>query len=671
MTKKPKLISSIRAKLVSAVAMLLVAMIMVVSSTYAWFTLSTAPEVTGISTQIGANGALEMAMLPKTGDLMDISSTVGLSTGVAGHNIDLVNRTWGNLVDVSNNGVYGLNKIVLLPSLLNVSDEGDLAASLLKTPVYGSDGRVAELQANTSFGTYDADTGSFVAGNDYGLRGVGMASGMTPRQLAYRNALSQASTAASTASAAAASSLNAKGSTLANIVIKKATKADAAAFTKAEIESLLGITDDLLGTEDSIGALEHIENAYKQYLLAYAASKETTDESVWTLVQGAIDGGSLTFTVAADAVTVTVGEGETAKTVALPDSLATSIRNLYTTKSEVTAAQTALEALLVDATDETSFTWEQISGAVNKLAKPDSMTVNGFTPAQIKEDINKLVSSVQSGINVQMASGAGVYADIADHCGDYNAAITIPEVTYNGVTLENVKARMSTATTQTTPYLSAVATAMKNAGAPETGDTVMPLTEFYGYVLDLAFRTNAADSNLLLQTAPIDRIYDDNTNEATMGHGSSMTFASSSAQFSNEDLKALMGHIRIVFFTPNVGGDTAGTVLAYARLDAEHATLDANGWTANMYLVDGNNNFITNQTDAKITALNQNSETPVSALVYLDGSTITNADVATTATSMTGTANFQFSSSANLVPMEYANLHTPGAPAEGGEQPNP
>ena len=40
----------VKKKLMGAVCMLLVASIMMVSSTYAWFTLSTAPEITGIST---------------------------------------------------------------------------------------------------------------------------------------------------------------------------------------------------------------------------------------------------------------------------------------------------------------------------------------------------------------------------------------------------------------------------------------------------------------------------------------------------------------------------------------------------------------------------------------------------------------------------------------------
>lgn len=649
MTKKPKLISSIRAKLVSAVAMLLVAMIMVVSSTYAWFTLSTAPEVTGISTSIGANGALEMALMNKGGDLAAINAGVGDSIA-AGKTIDEVNRTWGNLVDVSDNNTYGLNQIVLMPSKLNVAEGStELPISMLQTPVYGADGRVQKLEANTVFGNYKE--GSFKPGNEFGLRGVGVSSGMSDRQLAFRNALSAASTAAGSAKNTAAASLEAQGSTLANIVIKKAT--GSAAYTQKEVASLKQITVDLLGDGTTTGALQHIEKAYMQYILAYAASSAAgTDEAselAWQAVKSAVEANGATLT----SVMATFSG------VTLPTELSTAITNLQATMTAVKTAQTELNAL----TDE-EITWEQLRTPLNRLADPDAMTVNNMTPEQIQDDMGALVSSVTSlgGLTVSMGTGAGVYADIADHCGDYNASITIEKVEYNSVVLNNMKARMTTKSTVPTKYLTGVGNVVGALSAPEAAGGSQPLSEFYGYILDLAFRTNAPESHLLLQTAATDRIYEDNTNESTMGHGSSMTFASTSTFFSNDDVKDLMKHIRIVFFTPDLTKANGGTILVQARLDVANATVGADGVTANMYLVDASGNMITNQADAKIQALSQNAATAVSVLVYLDGTTMTNADVAfDNAASVTGTANFQFSSSANLVPMEYANLHTPGA----------
>lgn len=655
MTKKPKLISSIRAKLVSAVAMLLVAMIMVVSSTYAWFTLSTAPEVTGISTSIGANGALEMALMNKSGDLAAINAGVGDSIA-AGKTIDEVNRTWGNLVDVSDNNTYGLNQIVLMPSQLNVAEGStELPISMLQTPVYGADGRVEKLEANTVFGNYLGS--AFMPGNEFGLRGIGVSSGMSERQLAFRNALSSASTAAGSAKNAAAVSLEAQGSTLANIVIKKATEGDAATYTQDEIDSLKQITVDLLGDSTTTGALEHIEKAYMQYILAYAASSAAgTDEAselAWQAVKSAVeaDGATLTSVMA------------TFSGVTLPTDLSTAITKLQATIAEVKTAQTELTSL----TTAETYAWTDINVPLNRLAKPDSMTVNGFTPADIKANMGQLVSSItsQGGLTVAMGTGAGVYADIADHCGDYNASITIAEVSYQGVVLNNMKARMTTKSTVSTKYLIGVGTVVGALSAPEAAGGSQPLSEFYGYILDLAFRTNAPESNLLLQTAATDRIYEDNTNESTMGHGSSMTFASTSPNFSTQNVKDLMENIRIVFFTPDLTKQSGGTILAEARLDVANATLGADGVTANMYLLDADKNMIKTQADAKIQALSQNAATAVSVLVYLDGTTMTNADVGfDNAASVIGTANFQFSSSANLVPMEYANLHTPGAAVE-------
>ena len=51
----------------SAVASLLVATIMLVSTTYAWITLSQAPEATGLQTNITGNGSLEIALMPADG----------------------------------------------------------------------------------------------------------------------------------------------------------------------------------------------------------------------------------------------------------------------------------------------------------------------------------------------------------------------------------------------------------------------------------------------------------------------------------------------------------------------------------------------------------------------------------------------------------------------------
>ena len=77
------------------------------------------------------------------------------------------------------------------------------------------------------------------------------------------------------------------------------------------------------------------------------------------------------------------------------------------------------------------------------------------------------------------------------------------------------------------------------------------------------------------------------------------------------------------------------------------------------------------QADAKIQALQQNIEERVSALVYLEGEQLTNASVpANVAKSVSGTLNLQFSSSANLGPMNYGDFKTQGGAQSTTADPN-
>lgn len=699
----------IKTKLMAAIAMLLVSSIMMVSSTYAWFTLSTAPEVTGINTAVGANGNLEIALLPKDGQTSSITSEVGDSTKA----IEEKNVTWGNLVDLSDSTVYGLDQITLFPSALNLTDVGTLEEAMLKTPTYGADGRPSELLANTVTGYFDKVAGNFAPNDDYGVRAIGTASGMTPRQLDYRNARSAANTAKAQAANQASQSLNNNGSSLANIAIEYGMGTDTASFGKTDVESLRAIIDDLNGDG---GVLDRIETAYMQYILAVGASAASgTEDTVWQAVSGAITADGATL----DSVINALGEDR------LPAPLKTAIDEYKETVAAVEAADTALQTLEAElASDENAtFTWTEISSAMRPLADPANMTINGFEAGEVKDKLGELVSSVtaQGGLRVVMGTGAGVYADIADQSGDYTASITIESVEYNGIVLNNMNARMETASDVTPSYLEQIGAAVELLGAPQgTGNTVLPITDMYGYVIDLAFRTNAADSKLLLQVDAADRIYGaDNTNEQTMGHGSSMTFQATTTDFSNDQIKSLMNAIRIVFFDPANGN----AVVATAKLDTANATVGTDGVTAKIKLYEvteggttttyedasaeqiaaakagtegaaklytkGAGDTYTEVTDnstiaddgeyyvavtttttaaevfkaddkQEIMPLTQNQAAALSVLVYLDGNLVGNDDVAATnATSMTGKMNIQFASSANLVPMDYAALNIP------------
>ena len=72
-----------------------------------------------------------------------------------------------------------------------------------------------------------------------------------------------------------------------------------------------------------------------------------------------------------------------------------------------------------------------------------------------------------------------------------------------------------------------------------------------------------------------------------------------------------------------------------------------------------------------ILALKPDEATVVTALVYLDGSVVNNAMVAANATqSMSGVLNLQFSSSAELIPMQYTPLQNGDGQTGGGTDQN-
>ena len=188
--KKKKVLMpfGLRNKLIAAISMLLVSSIMMVSSTYAWFTLSTAPEVKNISTTVAGNGSLEIALMPTDGLLSSITAGAVGSTAT----LKEKNVKWGNQVDLSDEA-YGLSAISLNPALLNYAKpegaaEGAAAVFVPSKPLaiakYGFDGRIAGLDAQNVGVKSKANGEGFDSGN-YGVRAIGELTNNTEVTSAY------------------------------------------------------------------------------------------------------------------------------------------------------------------------------------------------------------------------------------------------------------------------------------------------------------------------------------------------------------------------------------------------------------------------------------------------------------------------------------------------------
>ncbi len=158
-----KSLPAMREKVFGAVLMLFIAVLTAVSATYAWVTLSAAPEATSIDTTVTANGALEIALANGTGAAPG-KSAEGDSTG-AGTPITKANITWGNLVNLSDLS-YGLANVTLRPAALNGT------SGLLSNPLYGvgygEDGRVNQMVIGEDFAyTYYDPTAAGAGGGRF------------------------------------------------------------------------------------------------------------------------------------------------------------------------------------------------------------------------------------------------------------------------------------------------------------------------------------------------------------------------------------------------------------------------------------------------------------------------------------------------------------------------
>lgn len=165
-------------KLMAAISMLLVSAILMCLTSYAWFILSTAPEVSNLKTTAGANGALEIALQSTNKDgtgRAEITSAVGSSH--AKKSAAESNTYWGNVVDLTEG--YGLDNIQLYPSRLKVNAtevDGKTSytvdtGSILQVPQFGQDGRVTSL-LNATKTHYNKD-GQFVTGANWGVNVLG------------------------------------------------------------------------------------------------------------------------------------------------------------------------------------------------------------------------------------------------------------------------------------------------------------------------------------------------------------------------------------------------------------------------------------------------------------------------------------------------------------------
>lgn len=635
----------IKSKLVAAVCMLLVSCIMMVSSTYAWFTLSTAPEVKGISTSVGSNGNLEIALSPDDGDGTKVGDfAIGSTDGWA-----VKNLTWGNLLDLSE--YSDLKNWTLSPSQLILSGGALSSAGTLAVPEYGSDGRITALKPSAMFNDVDD-------GTNRGVRPVGTASGLSVRARQLKTSLADILKYATLATEAASDSLGKNGQALASITVQHAQATTDNNNYKAYVADLVALTNALDASVD------YMKEAVRAAVIVNLVPDTTTytDDAAFEAIVKQINDLSID-----------------AFWSAYTTQTANYSASINAVDADVTAAQSAATALQ----SKDTVGWTDVSAVMTKLMDPNgTITISGKTIAEVKEAVDnkdtKFLMGLATNCRIELGSDSGVYYDIAQIAGKITASTT---ATMDGsmigagpITLENVI--ITTVYTGLVGLETAHSTLKDDVKAPAGTGGNAAIDTFYGYIIDFMFRTNAADSNLLLQTDGAQRVYDDSSNTATQGAGSTFTFTTTNAK-QVATLKGMVEALRVVFFEPNNGGNVLGiakatTVVVTEVTDNGTTTYTITGKLAlcdytlakvgdveNLVMV-GNAKVDDEGTDKDesvvLTTLGQNVATAVSAMVYLDGSDLSNADMLTSG-EVEGKLNLQFASDANLVPMNNNDLY--------------
>ena len=685
-------------KLMGAIAMLLVASIMMSATSYAWFVLSTAPEVTDLTTTAGANGALEIALQSTNGtQRADILSGVGQS--IASKDAQTANTYWGNVVDLSEG--YGLEHITLYPARLNAepkmvggqSSYAVLTNSILAAPSFGTDGRLVRLEAasKTHYNASGDSAGKFTDTANWGVNVIGFAkSGDEATEDSFTRAYSRANVLAE--------------ATQKVETYRVSLRTEMEELIKRNSMGIFGVMAFMVGqnllTSEQMSALVTDYVSSMDRMIGDAA-----DAVRWAFLANAVADSAYNSNSEDDMREL----GEIYKNflqypLTTKDSNVKSVENMAGTKypeiAEAARTISVAQARISSAAQEVKD--GGIAMATLMLVNPNEAFMYGMNANEKIADQplqTALTYDFMSGVTedtVFMVSTAGadpmdvnLFSSLATVLGDYGATMSVWLLpTSQGFTMAEEKLDESPnwmqcnydikATTKSTAAgwsdvtdlelaeqdanIGALGTVYKNVSSQTaTGEILMPVTRSditaYGYSVDLAFQSSEATS-LILQQDGVARVSSgsqETQDEELMGAGSTMVFTLP-GDLTHEQARELIKCIHVVFMnTAN------GTIYKVAAADPVTIDTRLNVATATLQLyepqfsADGAMSLGSRVSDNVILDMTKDTAYYVTAVVYLNGDMVRSGMFSPSQVlSLDGTINLQFASSTALQPMEYS-----------------
>lgn len=686
-----ELLPNMKEKVAAALIMLVLALSVAVTATYAWITISRAPEVSSIATTMAANGNLEIALSNDEGtqpEEFDIDEGVKRELDINGSNLQ-----WGNLINLGDSTYYGIDKLALRPARLNT---GALRTNPLQGASYGTDGRVTELNSQYSFFKWDKTTQSFVANNKYGVRAIASYtittgdSSIQEFNQKYNEVLTAYGKVADYYNKTFMGSIAGLGTGMSTYLqskingtkYKPSDDADSNMVLSAEeIGSILNTYQALFETMKlHLDALTQLANL-QQYMAAKKNSVDYMPVTADDLLSSPKKYDSSrtvpdNSTDPADAIKLT---GLINK-VELTNSKGTKYtedRGFIADYKKTQTYVAQLESYYNKSQNGDEVRSNDINGPLYALCSPNTAEIDGTPANQIMGDLGKLSSLVAGGDHLAKFMD-GLLARFEQFAIEDTARL--PKTTNSSTNSAKIKAKAKLSVlpvpVEVTGHLCTGATGPSTSVADFNVNTAdfesadKNAQDTYGMAMDFWVRTNAEETLLTLEGAlvadttgeilrydGVNRIWGStgNTNlttdSTTQGGGSCYIYYADNPADVARSL-ALLKQMKVAFV------DAGGTLLATASMDTEEGQYYAqNGRiTVPLTIDEGSGLGLTytykdktekEQTGLAISQLTMDNPQRITAIVYLDGTGLDNTMVLSSA-EIQGQLNIQFGSSVNL-----------------------
>lgn len=658
-----------RERLSAAGLGLLVAAVVAVSASFAWITLSRAPEVAGISTTLSGNGSLEIALSKDDGsqpEEYDIDENAPAKTDVVSSNLQ-----WGNLVNLADES-YGIDNLALRPAQLNT-------ANLLSSPLwgasYGEDGRITQLDSNYAYAKYK--DGSFITSKDLGVRAIAtytttISDASQAEYIRVRDAVTTAHNAVNAAYGNERSGVAAKFGALGTMISKyaqdKLDKADPGTNLAPYLGNMIPLYETIQEVmnkqKDAYVALANLQS----YLHANNTGTEYKSLTWEELVSNKTDYNAKdSDTASRNGVVSLVGLQQFITDLG---TIKNDIARLYEYKADYEQNGTAYYWSSWSKTDKLTY---PLNSIVSDLVQYGTMTIDLNDDGNEKKVVSLGSSDASALLN---ANGKNRKVYVYDGVLKRLEQMAIDEgYRIDGAECTIKVSYVLTITVKGLAYTKASGTSdfslnfTKSTEGKELVPSDQVAEDTYGMVVDFWVRTNHETTKLTLEGATVldesgevlrydgvNRIWgvtgdtEDGTltrESTTQGGGSCYVYYADTPEDQSRSLR-LLEAMKVAFVS------ASGELLAQGEMDTQNYWAQ-NGRITVPLVLDSETKTTYKYTDEKneekvgraITTLQMDDAQRITAIIYLDGTQLTN-DMVLAASEIQGQLNLQFGSSESL-----------------------